>query len=124
MNEIKVEVGYLEEMLRTNRKKHKKAFEIAYDGFRNQVIDTLKINLKEARRKRGKVITKIDLVPPLNHTEDYDIALGMLELHAEDTVSITAEEYRNFILDDWDWSSSFSSSSSSYASSSSLSTIS
>jgi hypothetical protein len=120
MEEVKVKVSYLIGILTENRHEHKKAFELAYSGFRNKVIIAMEENLEKAK-SGGEVITRIDSNPPIDHTEDYDVALDMLRIHMESEITITQEEYKNLILDKWHWSSSFRSSSSSYASSSSLS---
>lgn len=120
MEEIKVKVSYLKRVLTENRHEHKKEFEVTYSGFRNQVITLMEENLEKAKNG-DEVITRIDLNPPIDHTEDYDIVLDMLRIHEDSKITVTQEEYKNFILDKWHWSSSFSSSSSSYSRSSSLS---
>lgn len=44
---------------------------------------------------------------PVEHTENYDLAIGMLELSVDDTVELTAQQYRELVKDDWTWKSSF-----------------
>ena len=55
--------------------------------------------------KAGRQIRlSIDLVQPRDHTSDYDRTITMLEISADDTVTLGAEDFDCFVMDNWAWS--------------------
>lgn len=120
MDEVRVNTAELVEILKKNREKHRAIFEEAIEGYRKRVIEHLDYAL-ECAKSGKKIITHLVLVRPTDHTLDYDHAIGMLEMSVDDSVVIDYREYRQYVCDEWTWSSQFSSSSSSYSSHSSSS---
>ena len=53
---------------------------------------------------------------PVSHVEDYDRAIAMLEIHTEDTISLSAEYVSQYVLDRWNWSERFVASAMKYSS--------
>jgi len=123
MKKVRADVDNLLMILKENREKHSKALEEITQNYREKVIIQLERSLRLAK-EGGKIITCLDLEKPLNMTKSYDRAIGMLEMSVDKVVEITQEEYSNFVLDRWHWSSSVSSSSSSYNTSSTSSSTS
>ena len=120
MKKVKVSVERLLEILKVNKKRHSDAVNELMVAYREKVIEELDKALTAARE--GKVIiTDLNLVRPLNMTKYYDRAIGMLEMTVDTEIDIAQEEYSNYVLDKWHWSSSVLSSSSSYSTSSSTS---
>ena len=94
------------ETLRDNRTRHHKIVEEARVGYVNKAKVLLNDKLEELRS--GKITgLRFDLKPPEDHTEDYDVAIRMLELHCEDTIEMSAMDVRTLMMDDWDWMHSF-----------------
>ena len=122
MYEVKVKKERLLDILQENRKRHRKIFEKAIAGYREEVILHLDFAL-EAAKNGEKIITTVRLIQPQDHTADYDRVIGMLDISVDDEIVIDDIQYRQFVLDKWDWSERFSSSSSSYSSSSSKSDL-
>ena len=120
MEKIMVSKKQLLKTLKNNRTNHKRIFEDAMIGFRKAVVKELTTALKQAKNG-GKLILKVNLIHPISFEEDYNKAIGLLELCVSETVDIDEIDYRNYILDDWGWKSTFSSASSSYSSVSSSS---
>lgn len=117
MNEARVDRLNLLEVIKKNRAKHKEIVDDVFTNYRKRVIEELDKALVLA--KSGKqLITNIQLIQPMDMTETYDRAIGMLEMCLDESVSLDTDEYDNYVLDKWDWSRQFSSSSASYSSSS------
>ena len=58
-----------------------------------------------ADAKAGRQISRaINLAEPVDHTADYDRVMAMLEMSVDDTVILSAQEFNQFVLDDWEWS--------------------
>jgi hypothetical protein len=118
MDTIIMQKAQLTGILTENRNKHRKVFLEALSGYRRQAIAELEKSLEEARK--GKRIRRtITLVEPQDMTKAYDTTLAMLAHHQENTIEITREEYRNYVLDEWQWSSQWSASNRAYTSSAS-----
>ncbi len=51
---------------------------------------------------------------PSNIEAEYDSAITMLALHAEDTITISTEDYKKFVEDKWNWKTQWNSTNSKY----------
>jgi len=118
MKKVKVRVKELLKIIKKNREIHKNAIDEIMIAYREKVIIELDKALQAAKCSKV-IITDLNLIRPLNMTHYYDRAIGMLEMSVDEEMEITAEEYNNYVLDKWHWSSVVSSSNSSYCSSSS-----
>jgi hypothetical protein len=98
--------------LEKNRERHKATYEKAKVGFKKKLIEVFSRALVVA--KTGKYPTKLHLPIPAAHLEEYDRALGMLKMHTDDTITLTAQEYDCYIRDEWDWKAAWSASNSAY----------
>jgi len=118
MNAVIVPRISLLEILRMNRDAHKGAFDKADKGYRQMLITQLR-QLITSVELGGKPETYIDMPDdaPVDHSEDYDDAIALLEISTGPDVSLTWDDWRKYGRDHWPWSGSFSSSSSSYSSS-------
>jgi len=89
--------------LKENLESHRKVFLEAQKGYRKQVIEELDKMINDA--KEGKPIRRsITLPEPSDHTEDYKVVIEMLEMSIDETFEISQREFRNYVLDKWDWS--------------------
>lgn len=105
--------------LRTNRDKHQKIVQEARHGYIDKAKKALKKKLEIL--EAGKISTlQFSLSPPQDMTEAYDTAIQMLELHREVNVTLSAQEVRQFVQDEWDWASSFLFANSAYSTSAAL----
>lgn len=102
MNEIKVKRDELLAKIKENRKSHRDLFLEAQKGYRELVIEELDRMLKEA--KDGKPIRRSITMPePVDHTDDYDNAIAMLEMSVDDEVVIESNEFACYVRDNWSW---------------------
>ena len=106
MNEIKVHVLSILNRVEANRDNHAKIVAEAKVGYRSEVERALKAALAAVRA--GKPIRAFNNpIPPEDHLADYDTALAMLKDAAVDVITMDAKSYRRFVLDKWEWSSTF-----------------
>lgn len=113
MNKVTVKKDELLGILRTNRTKHRDIFIDAQKGYKERVIAELEKSLDDARAGK-KLRTSITLVAPVNQTGDYDQAIGMLEMSVDNTVELSASEFRQYVLDKWAWDAQFKMSNATY----------
>jgi hypothetical protein len=98
--------------LTKNRDEHADAFSRAFKAYTLDLLEELQKLTEQA--KAGKVVTKIVTVAPENHTKDYDRVIDMLSTSVDDVVAITAEQFSQYVRDEWNWKERFISTSSSY----------
>jgi hypothetical protein len=54
--------------------------------------------------KAGKPIRRaISLPEPVDHTSDYARVVSTLEMSAEDIVQLSADQFDQYVLDNWNW---------------------
>lgn len=114
MRDIRVSKSKLIETLKKNREAHRKIFLEACDGYRKKAIELLDAELKKA--KAGKQFQiYFSLGQPVDQTKDYDRVIGMLTLDTEDFILLSEVDYRQYVLDDWNWKANFMASNAFYS---------
>jgi hypothetical protein len=112
-SEVTVKKAELLERMKTNLLKHRAMFLEAQEGYRDAVIKELDAMLKEARD--GKAIRRlVELEEPHDHSDEYETNIAMLEWSVSDTLSISQQQFKNFVLDKWGWSEQFITSNATY----------
>lgn len=90
-----------------NRDAHRKIFEEALEGYREQVIIELDGMLSDA--KYGKRIRRqVSLVEPMDQTKEYDRVIAMLKMSVDEKIDLDANSFANYVLDQWSWTQQFS----------------
>jgi PP-loop superfamily ATP-utilizing enzyme len=112
-SKITVNKAVLLAAITKNREVHEADFKEANSGFKVAVELKLREHL-ELLHKEGKAILSIKLEAPQEHTKDYDRVIRMLEMSVADEVTISEAQFRQYVMDDWDWKERFSTVSSSY----------
>lgn len=102
------------ETLRKNREEHKSIVA------ESRAVYVKKAEAAVAKKldllRSGKIVgLSFQLAVPLDYTTVYDTAIRALELHTGDTIELSADQVRNLIDDQWDWSGQFTSSNSLYS---------
>jgi hypothetical protein len=103
VDQIVVNKAELIKIMEKNRENHAKIVEEAQAGFRAKVIERLDEMLKIAKTGKRPDIN-VGLVMPVDMTESYDRAIGMLKLDINETVNLDEHEYNQYVLDNWSWS--------------------
>lgn len=98
--------------LKDNLEEHKKIYAEAVDGFKKHARGKLE-NVLELCDGRQDVYIHIDA--PKDYSEVYVSAIGMLEMHKDETIELDADTYRHLAEDKWDWMENFLTSNSRYS---------
>lgn len=89
--------------LGVNRTAHEKKFCEAYlmyeEIYRNSLRDRLDGTVRFDE--------PINIQKPTEFLDRYDTAIGMLTMAVDETVELTADQYRSYVEDKWEWSSLF-----------------
>ncbi len=113
METVTVRKDELRQIIEKNKAKHRAIFEKAAEGWRTQMFG--QVNLYLEKLKAGKVAPASFYLPvPQDHTKDYDRILSMLDMHVEDSVVISQQDFARYAMDDWDWKREFITSSNAY----------
>lgn len=113
MREVRIQKEAVKERVQTNRNQHRETFEKALEGYRTTVVDWFNEQVDKA--KDGKDFEVMFTLPkPEDHTEDYDRVLDMVGLSEDETITLTASEFAQYMRDDWGWKKVFNQVSSSY----------
>lgn len=100
--------------LQQNREAHKQIVEEAKEGYLKKAKKAIKDRMKDL--EDGKIISlSFNLSPPIDHTEDYDVAIEMYKIHTEDKVVLTTQQFRELYLDKWSWKQTFLAANSMYS---------
>lgn len=108
MRKVKMDKGELKVIVQKNRDEHRKLFEEAWEGFRTKAISNLESRIDQIK-DGGTIELYIDLIQPEDHTEDYDRVLSMLEYEVDEEVELQANEFAQYVQDDWGWKHTFNS---------------
>lgn len=114
MENIQVTKTKLLAKLKENRAEHRKIFEEALEGYRKRVIQEFARRLDDARKGRS-IDVSIRITQPVDHTDDYDNAIAMLEMDLGKTVTLAEHDFRQYVMDQWGWSDNFYLSNSAYS---------
>jgi len=113
MDFVKVKRGELLETVQYNRDQHHNEWVKAYEGYRVACIGALKTNLDAFQARKSERIT-INEAPPEDHTRDYDRVVRMLEMSTEAEITLSAEAFSQYVMDEWHWKHSWSVSNAKY----------
>lgn len=114
MEAINVSRYALLEKLKQNREAHREIFIEAQEGYRTAAVAELDSMLQEARD--GKRIRRaVTLVEPMDQTREYDSAIAMLEMSIDETIALGEQDFRCYVLDQWNWKERWTNSNSGYS---------
>lgn len=114
MENVKLNKAALITRVKVNRDNHRKLFEQAQVGFREEVIKELDRHL-DAARSNKTLPSLIRFDPPQDHTNEYDRILDMLDMSVEDVVELDSVAFAHFVRDEWQWKQEFLSNVSKYS---------
>lgn len=99
--------------LEENRELHRNVFLRAMDGYQRECIRVLEQNLKQYRDGVKQTLYLHETLP-VDHTREYDTVIGLMRFATGDEVELTAAEYRQYIMDDWEWKQQWTTSNTKY----------
>lgn len=116
MNDIRVTTDSLVVILRKNMDEHRALFTKAVEGYKIEATKQLEQRLRDITNSNGIIRVNFGLVPPEDHTSDYEAAIKALELSVDDEIHLDAQEFRQYVMNEWDWFENVTASNTLYAS--------
>lgn len=118
MKETKVNREQLLATLKQNRDKHEREYRRALNNWSKRCKSALKHRLKWFDKKKFR-LEKFDLdfgeLPkPISYTSQYDQAIQQVEWEVETEITLTEADFKQFVLDEWGWSSHYAATTMSY----------
>lgn len=101
MERVRVHREVLLTMIKKNRDEHHGLFLKAQEGFRARAIEEIDEMLRAARQ--GDVRLHVGLTAPQDHTVEYDRAIEMLEMAADEYVDIDQQRFAQLVRNEWSW---------------------
>jgi len=102
--------------LRNNRDKHAEIVKEAHAGY----LDAAKRAVEKcsAALAKGEIVSlqKFALTVPVDYRSAYDTVITMLEWSTDEKIVLQADEFRQFVQDQWDWKDGFINSNAGYSS--------
>lgn len=118
MKETTVNRDKLLETLKKNRAKHAKEYERAMKNWLKRCRASLKHRLGWLDRPKFKAerydLDFSELPKPVNYIKAYDQAIAQVEWEEEETIKLTEQDFKMFILDQWNWTEDFMTTTSAY----------
>lgn len=115
MQNVRIEKERLQQVVQQNRDQHRKQYEKAFNGFAQDMRQTLEHVLDAFRKDPNyDVLVLARVTRPEDHTKDYDLVLDMLKMSADTHIVLTAAEFRQYVNDNWGWKEAWRVSNSKY----------
>ena len=89
-----------------NRNKHQVEFVVAHVNWEKTVMETLRIALRKAENN-VEFTTHFNIPEPVEHTDEYDVVISQIEWNEEGQIELDQQDFKRFILDDWEWKNTF-----------------
>jgi hypothetical protein len=105
-SKVTVRRSELLEALQKNRTKHSADYAEALAGYKVAFVEEAEKLLGLA--KAGNFERQsIGLSEPKDHTKDYDRVIRMMTMCTADEITITEQQFSQFVLDEWQWQAAF-----------------
>ena len=115
MKKVTINQNELLAILRENRDTHEADYKDAYEGYLVTCGETLMRYLEEFKAGERETVQWTEF-PPQSQVKDYDRVIRMLELSVDNEIELTADEFANYVQDDWAWKDNWLGSNSMYIS--------
>jgi len=110
---LNVNVVELLGILQKNMETHRQHYKTALEKWKDVAIVELEGLISSL--KQGKKVFIVSRLPvPEEHSDDYQAAIGLLEMAVDETIKLSQGEYQMYVLDKWGWASSFASNTTRY----------
>lgn len=112
MKEVKIHKKDLLKKIKENRRKHIEEYNAAVEGYKEEALKEVKEGLKRLERQiknleKGEMLhlasIHFNLPVPENHEKEYDQAIEMLNMSVDDVLTLTYNEFAQYVLDRWEW---------------------
>lgn len=100
MNSVTVSKEELLKVLKENKEKHIQIYNDAMEGLRIEFRQKLERTLEDVRAQK-EVEFNVRIETPVNHEEQYDEVIEMLEMSTESTITLSRGEFQSYVQDKW-----------------------
>jgi hypothetical protein len=109
MESVNVDRQQLLTAITENFRNHRQAYEEAFEGYRERMIEILNQQL-DMLKKGGVANIQVFAIPvPKDHSKDYERAIKMLQMSEDDVINIDEHSFQCYVMDDWGWKAEFQS---------------
>jgi hypothetical protein len=108
--EITVDKTVLLEAVKNNRQEHIANYNAAMEVYEKECEDALVDRLHELQAGEAgdpSSYLSFSVDTPVTYAHVYDRLIAMLDMTEAISLTINGEQYRNWIEDEWDWSSRY-----------------
>ena len=98
---ITVEKADLITKIKENKENHVKEFNKAIDAYREEALRQLRTQLE--RVEEGALDAKLDLITPIDNSDNYDKIIEMFEWEVQDQVVLEQDEFQEYVQDTTDF---------------------
>lgn len=113
-SKVTVKKGELLKAIRDNRTSHEADYKEAEEGYRSKSIAKLKAALRAAEEGE-EIRSSTGLTAPTQHLKDYDRVIRMLEMSVAEEITISEQQFQQYVMDEWNWKRDFSASNALYS---------
>jgi hypothetical protein len=108
-SKVTVKKDALLEALRSNREKHGREYKEAYEGYKAAFVQEA-VQLLESAKAGNFEKRVISCSAPEDHSRDYDRVIRMMEMCVADEITLSENQFSQFVLDEWQWMNAFNTS--------------
>lgn len=102
--------------IKQNKEKHLAEYKETREKYKWKMAGLLQDLVEEVKSGKLADLSLIYHYPaPQEYLSEYDTALTMLEMSVDDTITLSEEDFKKFVMDDWNWKKSFSASNTFYS---------
>ena len=87
--------------IKENKKNHEKEFEAAVIAYKEEALKQLAT--ETSRVREGALDAKLDLVTPVNNSENYDKIIEMFQWDVREEVELSQNEFLEYVQDETDF---------------------
>jgi len=95
---VRIKKSDLIEAIMKNKESHVEDFNRAVEAYKKEAIKQLKNGIKEA--KKGSLKIRLDLVTPINRSDEYDKIIRIFQWEVADEVDLTQREFLEYVEDE------------------------
>ena len=106
---VVVKTSELLDILTKNREKHYSEYKEAVRIYHKKALEELRMRMEAFKAAESNTVgLDFKLPRPKHYLKSYDTAIGMFKMHQEPTITLSSEQFQNFIQDNWNWRNSYS----------------
>lgn len=116
MQTVRIDKNKLSEILSTNMETHRMDYEDAVKLYLKDFDKQLRTKLSVLEAGSTPTQHFRDMPVPESHVEDYSRVLKMLDLSEDETITLTQQEFTQYVQDEWRWKTNFDATNATYRS--------